>query len=368
MRIALVSTSAVPAPPRGYGGTELVIAELAKCLSRAGHRVTVFATGDSRPDAELRWHIAASVWPPCDTVELRHAAYAWRSIHREEPPFDVAHVHHSSAVAFSVVCATPTVLTLHHDRVDKLTEYYADFRDVSYVAISRRQAELVPELAVRHVIHHGLDVDQYPAGDGAGGWIAFLGRFAPEKGVHLAIDAALASRVPLRMGGKPHWVNEGYFDEEVRPRLARAEAAGLVTWLGEVGFEAKRDLLRGARATVFPIEWEEPFGLVMIESMLVGTPVISFARGAAPEVVEEGVTGFVVRDVREMVDRIGRVGSIDRARCRARARERFSSRRMARDYERVYEEAVARRRHSTGRERTTNGEQPALAADADVAE
>jgi glycosyltransferase involved in cell wall biosynthesis len=362
MRIALLSTSAIPTPPRGYGGTELVIAELAKSLSRAGHGVTVFATGDSHPEAELRWRFASAVWPPCDTVELRHVAYAWRSIHKEEPPFDVVHVHHSAAVSFSAVCPTPTVLTLHHDRVDKLTEYYADFRDVSYVAISRRQAELVPELAIRHVVHHGLDLDQYPPGDGAGGWLAFLGRFAPEKGVHLAIDAALASGVPLRMGGTPHWVNERYFDAEVKPRLARGMAGDLVTWLGEVAFAAKCNLLRGARATLFPIAWEEPFGLVMVESMLVGTPVIAFARGAAPEVVEDGVTGFVVRDVREMVDRIGCVGSIDRARCRARARERFGSRRMTRDYERVYEEAVARKRHPAGRDRTTNGES-ALAAD-----
>jgi glycosyltransferase involved in cell wall biosynthesis len=346
MRIALLSTSTVPVPPHGYGGTELVVAELAKCLSRAGHRVTVFAPGDSHPEAELRWHLPASVWPPSDTVELRHLAYAWRSIHKEDPPFDVAHVHHWWAVAFSAVCSTPTIHTLHHDRVDAVTEYYGDFRDVSYVAISRRQAELVPELSIRHVIHHGLDIDLYPAGDGAGGWLAFLGRFAPEKGAHLALDAAFASGVPLRMGGKPHWVNERYFEQEVSPRLTRA--GDRVTWLGEVASRAKCDLLRGARATLFPIEWEEPFGLVMVESMLVGTPVISFARGAAPEVVEDGVTGFVVRDLPEMVDRIGRVGSIDRARCRARARERFSSRRMARDYERVYEEAVARKHPSAG--------------------
>jgi glycosyltransferase involved in cell wall biosynthesis len=348
MRIALLSTSAVPVPPHGYGGTELVVAELAKSLARAGHRVTVFATGDSHPEAELRWHLPSHVWPPSDMVELRHVAFAWRSIQKEESPFDVVHVHQAPAVSFSVVCPTPTVLTLHHDRVDELTELYAAFRDVSYVAISRRQAELVPELAIRHVVYHGLDVDQYPAGDGAGGWLAFLGRFASEKGAHLAIDAALSSSVPLRMGGKPHWVNERYFDEQVKPRLARGQAGGRVTWLGEVAFEAKCELLRGAIATLFPIDWEEPFGLVMVESMLVGTPVVSFARGAAPEIVDDGVTGFVVRDLREMIDRIGRVGSIDRARCRERARERFSSRRMAREYERVYEDAVARKHPSTG--------------------
>jgi glycosyltransferase involved in cell wall biosynthesis len=350
MRIALLSTCAVTVPPRAYGGTELVVAELAKMLTRAGHHVTVFATGDSDPEADLRWHFPTAVWPPSDTVELRHAAHAWRSISLEDPPFDVVHAHQAPAVSFSLVCPTPTVLTLHHDRVDSFTEYYADFPSVTYVAISQRQAELVPELPIRHVVHHGLDIDRYDAGDGRGGWLAFVGRFAPEKGAHVAVDAALAAGLPLCMGGKPHWVNEHYFEAELRPRF---ELAGKrVRWLGEVAFDQKRELLQGARATLFPIHWEEPFGLVMVESMLMGTPVIAFARGAAPEVVDEGVTGYLVHDVREMVDRIRRVGSLDRARCRERARERFSSRRMARDYEQVYEDAILRARHPLrGRER-----------------
>ncbi len=338
MRIALLSTCSIRVPPHGYGGTELVVAELAKMLTRAGHRVTVFATGDSKPEADLQWHFAAPVWPPDSNVELRHAAYAWREICRQSPPFDVVHAHHAPAVAFGLVCSKPTVLTLHHDRVDGLTEYYTDFRDILYVAISHRQAALVPELDVRHVVHHGLDLDDYAAGDGSGGWLAFVGRFARQKGPHFAIDAALAAGVPLRMGGKPHWVDEPYFERELRPRLARA--GDRVTWLGEVALEPKRELLGKARATLFPIDWEEPFGLVMVESMLMGTPVISFARGAAPEVIDEGVTGFLVRTVDEMVNRIGRAQSLDRSRCRARARERFSSCRMARDYERVYEEAA----------------------------
>ncbi|MBV9947215.1 MAG: glycosyltransferase, partial [Myxococcales bacterium] len=162
---------------------------------------------------------------------------------------------------------------------------------------------------------------------------------APEKGPHLAIDAALGAGVPLRIGGQAQWLNRGFFEREMRPRIDRA--AGRVFWEGEVTFGPKLDLLRGARATLFPIQWEEPFGLVMIESMLLGTPVIAFARGSAPEVVEEGVTGFVVRDLGEMIERIRQVGALDRARCRARARERWSADRMARDYERVYERAAA---------------------------
>jgi glycosyltransferase involved in cell wall biosynthesis len=342
MRIALLSTCAVPVPPRGYGGTELIIAELARTLEAAGHQVTVFATGDSAPEAELRAHFPAPVWPPDDLAELRHSAFAWRAIGAEDPPFDVIHAHHAHGVAFSAVCPVPTVITFHHERTENLVEYYKDFPDVTPVAISRRQAELLPELGVRHVVYHGLDVTRYDAGHGGDGWLAFIGRFAPEKGPDIAIDVAAALHLPLRMGGKPHWANGEFFENEMKPRLETRR--GLVRWEGEVSFAPKLEILRGARATLFPIGWEEPFGLVMIESMLVGTPVVAFKRGAAPEVVEDGVTGFLVHDCDEMIDRVRRIGEIDRAKCRIRARELFNSARMARDYERVYASAIASQR------------------------
>jgi glycosyltransferase involved in cell wall biosynthesis len=354
MRIALLSTCAVAVPPRAYGGTELVIAELAKMLTRHGHDVTVFATGDSSPQAPLRWRFRHPIWPPNALAELRHSAWAWSSICAEDPPFDLVHVHHAQAASFSAVCDVPTVLTLHHERVDELVDFYRDLPEVTYVGVSRRQAELVPELGVSHVVHHGLDAELYELGDGAGGWLAFVGRFAAEKGPHVAIDVAVAAGIPLRMGGRPHWVDERYFAEEVRPRLARAGAPDGVTWHDEVDLERKLAMLRGARATLFPIAWEEPFGLVMIESMLVGTPVVAFARGAAPEVIDEGVTGFLVRNTAEMLDRVRGVAAIDRRRCRARARQRFGSARMARDYARVYAQALRAgrtRRPAAGRAR-----------------
>jgi len=338
MRIALISTCAISVPPRTYGGTELVIGELAKELTRRGHDVTVFATGDSDPESALRWHFVTPVWPPDDLAELRHAAMSWAQIGAERPSFDVVHAHTVPAVALSALCEIPLVMTLHHHRVDALVQYYAAFPEVSYVAISQSQAKLSPELGAIDVVHHGLDVERYPTGDAAGGWFAFVGRFAPEKGPHVAIDVAVNAGVPLRMGGGPHSVNRQFMAREIVPRLERA--GDLVSWVGEVSFEPKLRLLGGARATLFPSEWEEPFGLVMIESMLVGTPVLALARGAAPEVIDDGVTGFVVRDAAEMQARLGEVARIDRAGCRRRARERFSSTRMAHDYERIYERAA----------------------------
>lgn len=347
MRIALVSTCALSTPPKAYGGTELMVAELAKGLRRLGHDVTVFATGDSTPETDLSYHFKQPVWPPNDLAEMRHASFAWREVSRSAARFDVVHVNHAAALPFQALLPAPTVLTVHHERVDSLLEHYKAYPDVAYVAISQRQADLSPELTFRRVIHHGLDPELYPAGDGQGGYVAFLGRFAPEKGTHVAIEAALRAGVPIHLGGVPHEVATDYFEQRVKPHFGDPN----VVWRGELSHDPKVRLLAGARALLVPIAWEEPFGLVMIEAMLVGTPVIAFARGSAPEVIDEGITGFVVRDAAEMVERIHQLDRIDRARCRARAVERWSTERMARDYASLYESLVplARQRRAAVR-------------------
>jgi glycosyltransferase involved in cell wall biosynthesis len=304
-------------------------------LTRRGHHVTVFATGDSTPSGTLRYRFERPVWPPDDQAELLHAAFAWREISARPGAFDVVHAHQAPAIALGVGRSIPTVLTIHHERDAQLMTYYRDFPDVSFVAISQRQAELACELEFAAMIHHGLDPSMYPLGAGTGGYCAFLGRLAEQKGPHVAIDVARAAKVPLRIGGQPHWPNREYFNREVLPRMEVAGRA--VEWLKEVSHGPKVELLRGARALLFPITWEEPFGLVMIESMLVGTPVIAFACGSVPEVIDEGVTGFIVRDAAEMSARLRQLDTFDRQRCRAHAEERWSSMRMARDYEKVYE-------------------------------
>jgi glycosyltransferase involved in cell wall biosynthesis len=342
MKVALFSTCALATPPHKYGGTELVVAELAKGLSNLGHEVTVFATGDSRVHGELRYHFERPIWPPNELAETRHATFAWREVAQFVSDFDVVHVNHGAALPFHVHVPVPTVLTIHHARVDDLVEHYRAFDGVAYVAISERQAQIIPEVRISRVIHHGLDPSLYARGEGDGGYVAFLGRFAPEKAPHLAIDAARAAGMRLRIGGTYHEVGAEYYAREMQPRLAAAGDG--VECCGELGHDAKVELLRGAAAMLFPIQWEEPFGLVMIESMLVGTPVIAFRHGSAPEVIEEGVTGFLVDNAEQMAQRIRELGRIDRARCRERAQSRWSSTRMAREYADLYEKVARVRR------------------------
>jgi glycosyltransferase involved in cell wall biosynthesis len=347
MRIALLSTCATAVPPKGYGGTELIVYELAKNLTRLGHDVVTYATGDSSPDGEL-WHLFEKpVWPPLATAELRHCALALRDMEGRSPPFDVVHTNIGASLPLMHDrFELPVVLTIHHDRDPYLTGLFEDAPWAYYVAISHRQAECLTEIEVDAVVHHGLNPEQYQGGEGGGkgGYCVFLGRLAREKGPHVAIAAAMRAGVPLTMAGKAHPPDEEYFAAQVKPAI---EAAGpLVNWIGEVGYPEKVELLHNACAMLFPIDWEEPFGLVMIESMLVGTPVIAFRRGSAPEVVEPGVTGFLVDNEEQMAACLRNIDRIDREACRRRARERWSSMRMARQYEQVYRKVIAR--HGSG--------------------
>jgi glycosyltransferase involved in cell wall biosynthesis len=341
VRIALISTPFVAVPPPKYGGTELIVYHLARELVARGHDVILFATGDSQlPGAELRALYPTAIWPPETWHELDHATFAVEDIVKNGG-VDVIHTHIAPTVALAGFIDVPVVYTLHHVRDDVLQRFYGHrgSHRVRFVAISERQRELfLPEVDA-DVVHHGLDFGVYRLGPG-GEHAAFLGRFAPEKGVHFALDAAHRAGVPLRLAGQPHWKDRRYFEAELRPRLERPG----VSWDGEASHGPKCALLGGACATLFPIDWEEPFGLVMIESMLCGTPVLAFRRGSAPEVVDEGVTGWICADVDEMAWRLRRLArdrrSFDRRRCRERAAERFSVEHMTARYLEVYAAAI----------------------------
>jgi glycosyltransferase involved in cell wall biosynthesis len=341
MRIAIVSTPFVAVPPPRYGGTELIVAELVTGLAAAGHEITLFATGDSRPDerVSLRARFDRARWPPEAYVELDHAGFAVEQILGDSRGYDVVHTHVPAFLPFARMLDTPVVYTVHHDdgvEYGKLRSIYGRC-SAHFVAISARQRALMPELEHARVIHHGLDPACHRLGAGDGGYCAFLGRFAREKGPHVAIDAARAAGRPIRLAGAPHWRDHDYFEREIGARLCKAG----VSAVGEIGGKDKRDFLADACALLFPVDWEEPFGLVMIEAMLSGTPVLAFARGAVPEIVEEGVTGYVCRDADEMAARLRAIREFDRAACRRRALERWTSARMVRDYVSVYEAVQA---------------------------
>ena len=334
MRVALVSTPFVPVPPPLYGGTELMVAELAAALRRRSVEVVIYATGDSRPDGtEVRSYFPAAQWPPNADVDATHAAWSLRDIARDARGFDVVHLHSCAAIELSRLCPYPLLATVHHDCNETLSRVYRANPQVKLVAISRSQARR-EGAKILAVVHHGLSVERYPFLPEQG-YLLYLGRYSREKGPHLAIEVAARAKLPLVMAGEPHELD--YYREQVLP-LIRQHG---VLELGPVGGVRKANLLARARALLFPVQWDEPFGLVMIEAQLSGVPVLALARGSVPEVVEDGVTGLVADDASELVSG-ARVADklFDRARIRALARERWSADRMASDYLQLYQQAA----------------------------
>ena len=333
MRIAVLSTPFIRVPPSGYGGTELFCWELSEELAIRGHEVTLYTTGDSVTRCRRRSLYHRAEWPPTPHDDVNHVAWAFSEIARQG--FDVVQLNSSLGVPFSRFISVPIVHTLHHHREEAISRLFAAHPRVVYVAISRRQLDLETPLARAAVIHHGLSPERYEPSAREEGYLLHLGRYAKEKGTHLAIDAARIAGLPLKLAGRTHPPDVEYFAREIKPRL---EQPG-VEELGEAEHERKVALLRGARALLCPLQWEEPFGLVAIEAMLCGTPVIGFPRGSFPEIIDEGVTGFLAEDgdVTAMARIALGLEHFDRAACALRARERFSAQVMTDAYERLYE-------------------------------
>ncbi len=335
MRIALLAPVWFPVPPSRYGGIEWVVSLLADGFADAGHDVTLFASGDSSTKASLAsvFSEAPSVDIGKTTPELRHAL----SCYERAGEFDIVNDHSGPlAAAVGAGVETPVVHTVHGPLLGADGELYASLArvapQVGLISLSLNQRKPRPDLPWVANCHNALDLDAYPVHLERGEYLLFLGRMSAEKGCHRAVEVALEAGQPLRIAGKMREPAErDYFETYVAPHLGDG-----IEYLGETSHRKKVALLQNARATLFPIEWEEPFGLVMIESMACGTPVIATRWGAVPEVIEHERSGIVVDDYREMADALGAADSLDPLECRRSVEEHFSAERMIEDYVAAY--------------------------------
>jgi glycosyltransferase involved in cell wall biosynthesis len=340
LRIAVVSPPMLPVPPATYAGTERVVAALVDELHARGHRVTLFAPGDSETVAELVPTIDRSLWSRgykgnvssyINVTLARISGHAGR--------FDIIHSHvETLGFLFARLCPTPVVTTLH-GRLDHsgMPELLDEFRDIPLVAISDSQRRWFPQANWMGTIHHGLPLERLPFSDGPGSYLAFVGRVTPEKGVADAIELARRTRLPLRMAAKVYDPEEHeYFADVVEPAIRE----GVVTFLGELGPTERDALYAGAAATLMLGAWPEPFGLVAIESMATGTPIIARRAGALTETIEHHVTGYLVDDLTEAELAVRHVTDLRRDVVRQRVMERFLPSRMVDEYEAVYRRLI----------------------------
>jgi len=337
MKIAQVAPLHESVPPLLYGGTERVVSYLTEELVRQGHDVTLYASGDSVTSAELR--------PVCSKALRLHTGpmacplaqhmLMVEKVAREAHQFDVVHFH-IDFLPFSQIRSNriPAVTTMH-GRLDMpdLFPLFREFNDMSLVSISDAQREPMPWANWIGTVHHGLPANLYTATETPGKYLAFLGRVSPEKGLGRAIEIARRVGMPLRVAAKIDLADKEYFETEIKELLNDP----LVEFIGEIDDDAKGEFLGNAAALLFPIDWPEPFGMVMIEAMACGTPVIAYDRGSVTEVLEDGITGFLVNDVEAAVEAVRRIPSLSRNRCREVFERRFSAQRMCQDYLQLYE-------------------------------
>jgi len=337
LRVGIIAPPWLPVPPRAYGGTENVLDILARGLSAAGVDVVLFTTGDASCPVTRKWVFPNSlgVGKGGAADEVCHVIGAYDML----GDVDVIHDHTVVGPLYAPGIVSPPVVTTNHGPFNEvLTPVYRAIasKGTPVIAISRQQASAADDLPIAAVIHHGVDVERIPFGPGSGGYAAFLGRMHPDKGIEGAIAAARAAGIPLRIAAKMSEPAEReYFNTCVAGGIG-----GDIEYVGELNREEKYDLLKDAVCLLNPIRWEEPFGMVMIEALACGTPVVATDRGSAPEIVAEGETGFICHDHDSLVRALGRVEVLDRRHCRAVAERRFSSRRMVVEHIAVYRRAI----------------------------
>lgn len=336
MRIAQVAPLYERVPPHQYGGTERVVSYVTEELVRLGHDVTLFASADSITRAQLQ--------SPCDRAlrldpdsrdPLAPHIRMLGQVYRQAPAFDIIHCHTDYlSLPLARASSTPTVIT-QHGRLDvpELLPLYAEYPEIPLISISDAQRLPLAQANWLATVYHGLPADLYSFQAQPDQYLLFLGRIAPEKRPDSAIRIACRAGIPLRIAAKVDPVDQTYFETTIRPLLTHP----LIDFIGEVNEQQKQSLLGNALALLFPIDWPEPFGLVMIEALACGTPVIARRRGSVPEILQHGRTGWVCETEDEMLEAVQRIGRLDRAACRREFMQRFTVTRMAQQYVEVYQ-------------------------------
>ena len=339
MRIAQIAPLYESVPPKYYGGTERVVSYLTEALVREGHDVTLFASGDSVTKAHLVacCHRSLRLDEHC-TDNIAHHILMMEHVYQQASDFDIIH-NHNDYFPFSLArrSKTPTLTTLHGRlNIADLIPIYTEFNDMPVVSISNSQREPFPSVNWQGTVYHGLPKDCASFHEEPGKYLAFLGRICPEKRVDRAIKTAKKCGLPLKIAAKVDKVDREYYEQYIEPMLDDP----LIEYVGEIGEGEKDEFLGNALALMFPIDWPEPFGLAMIEAMACGTPVIARRCGSVPEVLDEGVTGFIVESSDEAFEAVKKIHTLNRATCREVFEKRFTDMRMASDYVTIYEKLI----------------------------
>lgn len=339
MKIAQIAPIAERVPPKRYGGTERVVYCLTEHLVRRGHEVTLFASGDSATSAKL-----VSVFPRGireAKVHDPHGINEWTLLniglaYKMQDEFDIIHDHNSPiSLPAANIAITPTVFTIHSPITPSNKKLFQALDKPNLVSISKSQIEKHPYLNFVGTVHNGLDLENYPFGRSNDGYLLFVGRISPEKGVHYAIEVAQYLNLPLIIVAKIDDVDRDYFTKFIEPKLSEQ-----IRWVGEKDEKERNDLYSNALAFLHPVTWPEPFGLTMIEAMACGTPVIAFNQGSVPELVVHGRTGFIARDLEEMIESVLNIDKIDRRETRSHALKNFNAARMVTSYEAIYQQIL----------------------------
>jgi glycosyltransferase involved in cell wall biosynthesis len=341
MRIAQVAPLYESVPPRLYGGTERAVAWLTEELVRQGHEVTLLASGDSLTNARLVPACSRALRLDRRCIDpLAHHVRLIERVLQEKDDFDIIHFHIDYLHFPTSRRESLPQLTTLHGRLDlpDLVPLYREFSDMPVVSISDAQRAPLPWVNWQGTVHHGMPEGVFAPNLEAGKYLAFLGRVSPEKGLDKAIEIALRAEMPLKIAAKVDRADKEYYEHDIKPLLG----SELIEFIGEISDLEKNEFLGNAAAFLFPINWSEPFGIVLIESLACALPVVAYPLGSVPEIIEDGVSGFLVKDVDEAVDAVANIEIIDRKDCRRSFEQRFSVRRMAKDYLNIYQRIVKR--------------------------